>query len=101
MNISVHTTDPELRKRMMKNPKSGQIMERLERIAAAGIAINTQIVLCPDWNDKEALEKTLQDLSALRPSVQSIAIVPVGVTRYREENNLARCDPLPHKNARL
>lgn len=89
MNISVHTTDPELRKRMMKNPKSGQIMERLERIAAAGIAINTQIVLCPDWNDKEALEKTLQDLSALRPSVQSIAIVPVGVTRYREENNLA------------
>ena len=93
MNISVHTTDPELRIRMMKNPKSGQIMERLERIAAAGIALNTQIVLCPDWNDKDALEKTLHDLSTLRPSVQSIAIVPVGVTRFREENNLAPMRP--------
>lgn len=93
MNISVHTTDPELRIRMMKNPKSGQIMERLERIAAAGIALNTQIVLCPDWNDKDALEKTLHDLSTLRPSVQSIAIVPVGVTRFREENNLAPMHP--------
>jgi len=93
MNISVHTTDPDLRIRMMKNPKSGQIMERLERIAAAGIALNTQIVLCPDWNDKEALEKTLQDLATLRPSVQSIAIVPVGVTRFREENNLTPMRP--------
>ena len=93
MNISVHTTDPELRIRMMKNPKSGQIMERLERIAAAGIALNAQIVLCPDWNDKDALEKTLHDLSTLRPSVQSIAIVPVGVTRFREENNLAPMRP--------
>ncbi|NCC77611.1 MAG: DUF512 domain-containing protein, partial [Clostridia bacterium] len=100
MNISVHTTDPELRVRMMKNPKSGQIMERLERIAAAGIALNAQIVLCPDWNDKEALEKTLHDLASLRPSVQSIAIVPVGVTRFREENNLAPMRPFTREECR-
>ena len=93
MNISVHTTDPELRVRMMKNPQSGQILPRLQRIAAAGIALNTQIVLCPGWNDQEALEKTLHDLAALRPSVQSIAIVPVGVTRFREENNLPPMRP--------
>jgi putative radical SAM enzyme (TIGR03279 family) len=88
MNISVHTTDPELRRKMMKNPKSGQILSRLRKIAAAGLAINTQIVLCPDWNDKAALERTLQDLAALKPAVQSIAVVPVGVTRFRETNGL-------------
>ncbi|MBP1757182.1 MAG: hypothetical protein H6Q62_38 [Firmicutes bacterium] len=93
MNISVHTTDPDLRLKMMKNPKSGQILERLQRIASAGIALNTQIVLCPDWNDKAALERTLQDLSALQPSVQSIAVVPVGVTRFREENGLEKMRP--------
>jgi putative radical SAM enzyme (TIGR03279 family) len=93
MNISVHTTDPDLRLKMMKNPKSGQILERLQRIASAGIALNTQIVLCPDWNDKAALERTLQDLSALQPPVQSIAVVPVGVTRFRDENGLEKMRP--------
>ncbi len=93
MNISVHTTDPALRLKMMKNPKSGQILERLQRIAAAGIALNTQIVLCPDWNDKAALERTLQDLAHLQPAVQSIAVVPVGVTRFRDENGLEKMRP--------
>ncbi len=93
MNISVHTTDPVLRKKMMKNPKSGEILERLQRIAAAGIALNTQIVLCPDWNDQEHLERTLQDLAALHPAVQSIAVVPVGVTRFRNENGLPMMRP--------
>ena len=93
MNISVHTTDPVLREKMMKNPNSGQILERLQRIASAGIALNTQIVLCPDWNDKAALERTLQDLAQLQPSVQSIAVVPVGVTRFRDENGLEKMRP--------
>lgn len=93
MNISVHTTDPELRQKMMKNPKSGMILEKLQRIASAGIALNTQIVLCPDWNDKAALERTLQDLANLQPAVQSIAVVPVGVTRFRDENGLEKMRP--------
>ncbi|MDD2534236.1 MAG: DUF512 domain-containing protein [Eubacteriales bacterium] len=90
MNISVHTTDPALRLKMMKNKNSGQIMARLQRIASAGIALNTQIVLCPGWNDQAALERTIADLSTLHPAVQSIAVVPVGVTRYRDENGLEK-----------
>lgn len=100
MNISVHTTDPVLRKQMMKNPKSGQILARLQRIAAAGIALNTQIVLCPDWNDGDNLEHTLTDLAALQPAVQSIAVVPVGVTRYRDENGLPSMRPFSRAECR-
>lgn len=88
MNISVHTTDPQLRRRMMGNRKAGNILERLRKIAAAGIRLNCQLVLCPGWNDGLALEKTLRDLVALGPAVQSIAMVPVGVTRFREANQL-------------
>ena len=100
MNISVHTTDPVLRKQMMKNPKSGQILPRLQRIAAAGIALNTQIVLCPGWNDGENLERTISDLAALQPEVQSIAVVPVGVTRYRDENGLPSMRPFTREECR-
>lgn len=83
MNISVHTTDPALRVRMMRNPDAGRSIAFLERFAQAGLQINAQLVLCPELNDGKALEKTLDDLGKLYPSVQSVACVPVGLTGHR------------------
>lgn len=88
MNISVHTTNPELRVQMLKNPKAGNIMESLKRISDAGIKINTQIVLCPGLNDKEELDRTIDDLESIKENILSIAIVPVGLTKHREDKNL-------------
>lgn len=84
VNVSVHTTDPELRVRMMKNPHASEIMPRLKRLAEGGVKINCQLVLCPGWNDGEALKRSLNDLCALAPQVQSIALVPVGLTKHRD-----------------
>ncbi len=94
LNISVHATDPAVRRRMMRNRNAGDLMPALRRIAAAGIRINAQIVLVPGYNDGEALEQTLSDLAALLPALQSIAVVPVGITRYREENDLPELRPV-------
>ena len=82
--ISVHTTDPELREKMMRNKNAGRIMDTLRRFAESRITMQTQIVFCPGWNDRENLEKTVRDLASLHPRVGSIAIVPVGLTKYRE-----------------
>ncbi len=84
INVSVHTTDPELRVKMMKNPESARVMDRLRYLAEGGIQLNCQLVLCPGWNDGEALERSLRDLFTLTPQVQSIALVPVGLTAHRE-----------------
>ena len=84
VNVSVHTTDPELRVRMMKNPNAAGSLRYLSRLTEAGIKVNTQLVLCPGWNDGPALERTLEDLGKLWPNLQSIACVPVGLTKYRE-----------------
>lgn len=84
INVSVHTTNPELRNKMMGNPKAGHTLQYLKQLSAAGININCQIVLCPGINDGKELERTLSDLSSLYPSLRSIAVVPVGLTRYRE-----------------
>ena len=84
VNISVHTTNPELRCKMMKNRFAGEALSALYRFAQAGIKLNTQLVLCPGYNDGKELEKTLEDLGALYPAVQSICAVPVGLTKYRE-----------------
>ncbi|MGN0610628.1 MAG: DUF512 domain-containing protein [Ruminiclostridium sp.] len=85
MNISVHTTNPELRVKLTKNPNAGKCLDYLYKMAAAGIELNTQIVLCPGLNDGKELEKTLTDLCMLYPSVKSIACVPVGITKFREK----------------
>lgn len=82
--ISVHTTNPNLREEMLGNRKAGEIQKQLTELAEAGIEMHTQIVLCPGINDGNELEKTIQDLSLLWPSVKSVAIVPVGLTGYRE-----------------
>jgi putative radical SAM enzyme (TIGR03279 family) len=82
--VSVHATDPEVRTKIMRNPTAGRIMERLTALKEAGLRFHTQIVLCRGLNDGEILERTLFDLSSLAPECASIAIVPVGVTKYRE-----------------
>jgi len=84
INISVHTTDAELRKFMMKNPSAGTILESLDKIHRAGIEMNFQIVLCKGVNDGAHLDKTIKDLSRYLPRGRSLSVVPVGLTRYRE-----------------
>lgn len=82
--VSVHATDPELRVFMMGNKKAGRIMEQLRIFADAGVTIHAQAVLCPGVNDGAHLERTVFDLASLYPSVASIAIVPVGLTKHRK-----------------
>jgi len=82
--VSVHTTDDKLRLRMLGSKSVAPILKRLRRLTANGITIHTQVVLCPGINDGAHLEKTIDDLSALYPGVASLAVVPVGLTRYRE-----------------
>lgn len=84
INISVHTTNPELRVKMMGNRFAGKSLDILYRFAKAGIKLNCQIVLCRDINDGEELDRTLKDLTGLWPSVQSVAVVPLGLTKYRQ-----------------
>lgn len=82
--ISVHTTNPDLRVKMLRNPNAGKIMDNLKWFRDNEIPFHAQIVLCPDYNDGEELERTLKDLTSLGDAVLSIAIVPVGVTQFRE-----------------
>lgn len=84
VNISVHTMNPELRVQMMKNKNAGKSLEIIRRLAAAGIKMNTQLVLCPGINDGAELRRSIEELSSLYPAVQSIAAVPVGLTKFRE-----------------
>ena len=84
MHISVHTTNPELRCSMMNNRFAGNALSVLKRFADADIRMDCQLVVCPDYNDKEELQHTMEDLANLAPQVQSVAIVPVGLTKYRE-----------------
>ena len=79
--VSVHATDPQVRQAMMKNVHSGEIMEKLQRLFAAGIHIHAQIVCCPGWNDGVVLEKSYRDLVALADYVEDMAVVPVGITK--------------------
>lgn len=84
INVSVHTTNPELRCMMMNNRFAGEKLDYLRQFAEAGISMNCQIVLCPGINDGKELERTLTDLGNLMPNIQSVAVVPVGLTKYRE-----------------
>jgi len=84
INISVHTTNPDLRVKMLKNKNAGDVMQKIRKLAKAGITINCQIVLCRNINDGTELDRTVNDLFALYPSVNSISVVPVGLTKYRE-----------------
>lgn len=82
--ISVHATDPAVRVEMMRNPQASLIMQRLRALKDHGIKFHCQIVLCPGINDGKVLEKTLKDLTDLAPAAQSAALVPVGLTKFRD-----------------
>ncbi|MBQ7288865.1 MAG: DUF512 domain-containing protein [Clostridia bacterium] len=97
VNISVHTTDPELRVAMMKNKNAGKALDILYRLAEGGIRLNCQLVLCPGYNDGENLRRTLTDLMAL-DAVQCIAAVPVGLTDHRQ--GLPELKPFDKKSAK-
>ena len=84
INISVHTTNPGLRVKMLKNPNAAKIFDIMKMLAAHGIYMNCQIVLCPGYNDKAELDRTVRDLSSLFPFVISCSVVPVGLTKCRE-----------------
>ncbi|MBS4759812.1 MAG: DUF512 domain-containing protein [Clostridium sp.] len=90
--VSVHTTNPELRSKMLNNPKAANILEDLKWLKKADIPIHAQIVLCPGYNDQEELEKTFNDFSKFKSIIQSIAIVPVGITKFHK-NNLTTLTP--------
>ncbi len=83
LHFSVHTTDPALRGRMLGRRGLPDIMRLLRRLARGGIELHTQIVVCPGWNDGAEIERTVRDLLTLRPSLRSIALVPVGLTAHR------------------
>ncbi len=84
INISVHTTNPQLRVEMMGNPSAGEKLRYVQMLTDGGIKVNTQLVLCPGINDGPELERSLKDLAALAPTLQSIAVVPVGLTKHRQ-----------------
>ena len=83
--VSVHTTNPELRVKMLRNPNAGKALENLNWFRKNKIPFHAQIVLCPGLNDGAELERTLSDLAELKTTVLSTAIVPVGITQFREE----------------
>ncbi len=84
INISVHTMNPELRCRMLHNRFAGDALKKIDTLYEAGIEMNGQIVLCPGINDGEELDATIRALSCYLPVMQSLSVVPVGLTRYRE-----------------
>ncbi|MCR5576496.1 MAG: DUF512 domain-containing protein [Oscillospiraceae bacterium] len=84
INVSVHTTNPELRCKMLRNPRAGESIDIMRRFAKAGIVMNCQIVCCPGLNDGEELKRSMRDLEAMWPAVHSVSIVPVGLTKFRE-----------------
>ncbi len=97
MNISVHTTDPDLRCKMLGNRFAGKSLRIIDRFYEAGIVMNGQIVLCKNYNDKDALKKTLYDLLQYAPIMQSVSVVPVGLTKYRD--NLTHLEPFNENDA--
>lgn len=84
INISIQATDPELRCKMLNNRFAGKVLSYLDQLYEAGISMNGQIVLCPGLNDGEELDRTISDLSKYLPHMQSVSVVPVGLTKYRE-----------------
>lgn len=90
--VSVHTTNPDLRVKMLRNPNAGKALENLEWFRKNKIPFHAQIVLCPGINDGAELDRTLSDLAKLKRTVLSVAIVPVGITQFRQDNNLKRVD---------
>lgn len=98
INISFHTTNPELRCQMLHNRFAGEALRKVDRLYEAGIEMNGQIVLCRGINDGEELERTIRDLSGYLPCLQSVSVVPVGLTKYRD--GLYPLEPFTPEDAR-
>lgn len=98
LNISFQTTNPKLRQKMLRNRFAGQLLDKVRRLKAAGIIMNGQIVLCKGVNDGEELERSIGDLTEFLPELQSVSVVPVGLTRYRE--GLYPLEPFTKDDAR-
>lgn len=84
INVSVHTTDLELRKTMLKNKNADKVLDIMKRLKDAGIEMNLQVVLCNGINDGDILDKTISDCAEFMPNAHSMSIVPIGLTKYRE-----------------
>lgn len=97
INISVHTTNPELRVTMLKNPNAAKIYDIMKKFADNNIYMNCQIVLCPGYNDKDELDRSICDMAALYPYVASCSVVPVGLTKHRE--GLCQLTPFDAKSS--
>lgn len=98
INISVHTTDPELRCMMLHNRFAGKIMEQIQKLYGAGVLMNGQIVLCKNINDGDELRKTINDLGKFLPYMESLSVVPVGLSDHRE--GLYPLEPFTPEDAR-
>ena len=98
INVSVHTTNPELRCMMLHNRFAGKIMEQLQKLYEGGIIMNGQIVLCKNVNDGEELERSIRDLSGFIPNIESVSVVPVGLSDHRE--GLYPLEPFNREDAR-
>ena len=98
MNISVHTTNAELRVKMLRNKNAGECLNIMRRFADAGIKMNCQIVCCPGLNDGDELIRTMMTLTVLYPHVDSVSIVPVGITKHRD--GLYPLSPVTKKKAK-
>ncbi len=97
INVSVHVTDGQRRVFMLKNPNASNVLDIMKRFKDAGILMNAQIVLCPGVNDGDYLLKTIDDLKSLYPSIQSVSIVPVGISKFRE--NLYELTPFTKESS--
>jgi putative radical SAM enzyme (TIGR03279 family) len=84
INISIHTTNEELRCKMLHNRFAGEALKKIKKLSDGGITMNGQIVLCKGWNDGKELERTLSDLVEYIPQLQSVSVVPVGLTKFRK-----------------
>ena len=99
INISFQTTNPELRCKMLHNRFAGDSLKIVDRLVEAGITINGQIVLCKNWNDGEELERSMSDLYKYVPSLQSVSVVPVGLSKFRE--GLEPLEPFTKEDAKM
>lgn len=96
--ISVHATDPQIRIKMLGNKNAGNIMELIKKFSIANITMHTQVVLCPGINDGEILKSTIKDLYSFYPAVKSLAVVPAGLTKHRQ--NLSEVNPVTKQDAK-
>lgn len=97
--VSVHATEPEVRARLLKNDRAGEIMDQLRFLLEGGLEVHTQVVLCPGWNDGEHLDRTIEDLYGLGPGVRTLSVVPVGLTRYNLNRPVRPLEPAEARNA--